>query len=241
MGMNDNQRILEIPHCGFGDLWAFTNYVCGLDEPLRVHKFKYNRDFSDLLIEMQSFLVTDKTMLFTEDSPNEYVPIARCFRSNYIGTKERWMGRRSGRISYQFDGRSDKEIKQMPTEEEEELLNWLSGKYKIVDVGNNMPMNDIIHNLANSEAFLGIPSGISHLANSVGLPVVIIMTKGLIEYENNMDTHLDFIYGNKPNMCFYRGARSLMRHAHFVQDFMVNRRSLIDGSYKSLRNNIMHL
>lgn len=66
----------------------------------------------------------------------------------------------------------------------------------------------------------------SHIANSVGLPNIVIFTERMVR-ANALPGQIKCVYGNKTNMVFYHGVDSLLNHPSFLEDFKVNSRRLI--------------
>lgn len=78
-------------------------------------------------------------------------------------------------ICYQFDGASTPELKNPPPAELALLLDWIhwSG-FEGVRLGLPMTIEQDLEALTNAVAFIGVDSGMSHLAHSVGTPTFIL-------------------------------------------------------------------
>lgn len=96
----------------------------------------------------------------------------------------RWNARQAHTtICYQFDGVSIADQKNPPPGELALLLDWIhrSG-FEAVRLGLPMTIEEDIVALANAVAFIGVDSGMSHIAHSTGTPTF------LLEYQNAVVT-----------------------------------------------------
>jgi len=100
-------------------------------------------------------------------------------RTPYQPTKRRWIPNASGTVCYQFDGKSwHRQNFRTPDEEfliirEIERLGW-----QAVRLGKEISQDSLsadIDRLANCEFFVGVDSGLSHVAYSVGTPILMVV------------------------------------------------------------------
>jgi len=114
-----------------------------------------------------------------------------CFGGSCWGTAVRpclvkQAARPTRSVSYQLDGRSSAHIKNAPASESVQLFNWAdSAQVSMVRVGLPLSVKECADVIAQSTAFVGVCSGMSMLALSVGVPVFIL------EY----DLKIDWWYG----------------------------------------------
>jgi ADP-heptose:LPS heptosyltransferase len=130
-------------------------------------------------------------------------------------------------VCYQFDGVSQKELKNLLPKEEKKVIDHLGNLgYNPVNVGGGKPLSYVVESMAASVGFIGVPSGMAHVANSVGVPNIVIFTeKMLLNYK--FHNYINRMYGNKPNMVFYHTIEPLLRHKTLFRDFNFNKRKLI--------------
>jgi ADP-heptose:LPS heptosyltransferase len=122
---------------------------------------------------------------------------------------------------------SQMNLKNLLPEDERRLLLHLGSRYRLINVGGKRPIAEVVEDLAGSDGFVGVPSGISHIANSVGVPNVVILTDKILEYHRGFDNYKNMVYWNKPNMVFYAGVGALMGDHEFIRDFPLRKRELI--------------
>jgi hypothetical protein len=89
----------------------------------------------------------------------------------YYPTHQQWRPGLRGLITYQIDGQSRPNETNPPERERAWLASgWSPPGVRVVRLGRPMSVTDIIQHLARSDAFIGVDSGIAHLAHSVGVP-----------------------------------------------------------------------
>ena len=98
------------------------------------------------------------------------------WNQEYFPTHLRWPGRRFyGRICYQIDGRTRPALTNPPSADVELLQGgWLPSGVELVCLGLPRSVTESVHLLATCDAFLGVDSGISHVAASVGVPMFLL-------------------------------------------------------------------
>ena len=169
---------------GFGDLWALTSYCCLLSqrEGQTVYLSKWStktmldreQEIRDILRSLddsytQNVVVTPER--FTLSSRFS----VRDHHDLYVPTKVRWTRNASRIISYQLETstphRPDRFCEPRLIED---LSDQLPG-YEFIELGKTQQstLNEIIEILSQSEVFVGIDSGMSHVAHSVGVPVFL--------------------------------------------------------------------
>lgn len=223
-----NEEVWGFPFCGLGDSWSIVSYLLKL--PIEIITCSRwcgtGNDLVDIIPLITSLLDTSKTFNIVDVKTKTFPNLLDCYKSNYCSSKEKWVGSNSNMICYQFDGLSDSKRKNLLPQDEIRLLKFLLDLgYTTVNIGGHKPLSQVIHTMANSAAFIGVPSGMSHVASSIiGLPNIIILTDKML---NCFDYFIKHVYGNKPNTMFYHGADSFLHHKSFLHDFEFNRRKLI--------------
>ncbi len=93
----------------------------------------------------------------------------------YFPTIHQWKRGSHRRICYQFDGRTRPSATNPPSSEVEAFLAfWVSEGYEAIRLGLPMSMTQSIRWLSVCDAFIGVDSGISHLAHSVQVPTFLL-------------------------------------------------------------------
>jgi hypothetical protein len=212
-----------------GDTWSCCSYILQREYKPRLNPCTMGRDYRGLVGLISSLLDTRNGFEYVEGEP-KYVPSHfSCYQHDYVPTKSKWSGGGSGKICYQFDGRSEGEDKNLSKEEEGELLDIWGRGYGVENLGGMRNLGEVVELMSGSELFVGIPSGMSHVAHSVGIPTVIILTEAMLKKYGGFGYYRQSVYCNKRNMVFYRGVRSLMVDSDFVINFGRNRGKLLEG------------
>ncbi len=169
------------PHnFGLGDHWA-TVSLCRFrgrqsGEPLRLATRSHGRDFSQRLHEIDDLLDdSDCGPRFIDAEPTHHFDGYHIWACPVVPTKTRWRNDpRSRAVVYQFDGESAAESKNPPDTEREKLLAWLRNVgFETVQLGKHLSLAECVEEAANAALFVGVDSGMSHVAHSVGVPVYL--------------------------------------------------------------------
>lgn len=181
----------------FGDRWSFVQYVLRQSEMTSqaVHfNTKYpGFDYDGEVLELASHLDSTGTLVPTSSRAYVRPSIGTTFRSPTVFTKRKWSGEDRGLVCYQFDGRYLANLKNLSPDEETEVFERLAGLgYRVENLGGMRPLGKIIELLSRAAFFVGVSSGISHVAISVGLPVHVILNK------ISRPWHEHCLYFNKP-------------------------------------------
>ncbi len=230
--------IYGLNYAGFGDQWASMNWLLRyVDSPMLSTIGMDGHNYNKTLTEIIDSLDTDKKVIFSSSKAHCVIKIKDGFGCNYLNTKTKWVGDKK-LICVQFDGKSQQELKNLDVNEELRLLKFLSNNYEVIDVGKRMPLMHVIENLSRASAFVGVPSGISHVARSVGLPIVLICQDKLekhINIKNKMDvkSYFKIIYGNT-DVLIYNNVDLLINHKNFLFDFHFNKNRLINLTDKPI-------
>jgi hypothetical protein len=190
---------------GFGDLWAITSYCCLLSrrEGQTVYLSKWStKSMLDREQEIREILrslddrYTQNVMVTTERFTMSSRFSVRDHHDLYVPAKVRWARNDSRIISYQLE---------TPTKHRPDrfchprLIEGLSDQlpdYEFIELGktHQSTVSEIIEILSQSELFVGIDSGMSHVAHSVGVPV-------FLKYH----AELDLCHPNKEYVAFRDG------------------------------------
>ena len=166
---------LHSSHLGFGDRWACANWFLRLSQRTRkVVLISTAAPWASEIVQIAPLLRSTGRIALSQRPPSIHLDYCDPFRLRYLKTVVGWKPNNSQFISYQFDGRSFGHLKNLPPGAEERLLAELVQLgYKPINV-NSRPALHAVEILARSAAFIGVPSGLSHVAFSVGTPCHVI-------------------------------------------------------------------
>lgn len=107
----------------------------------------------------------------------------------YFPSSRAWKDNDSHVVAYQLDGKSKGGQKNLPPDQKDMLLKYMSGLgFKMVplkfkdDEGEYMPITSWIDILTSAELFMGVCSGGLHLAHCVGTPRIAFVN----DYEHSL-------------------------------------------------------
>lgn len=200
-----------------GDIWAsVSDAIHNMKDRSEIY---FSEGCSDkvksLILEIVPLLKISPSVRFVKPTQDTIVVNEYCVQSHhkqYIPTKVQWKDR--------FKQRSAKRIKTICCQLDNprnrlwnserfldaKFMNKLKrkevnlfGKVEFVHLGKPMNLKTIIETIAESEHFIGIDSGISHLCHSVGLP------NTFIKYFKNRDGlgHRHDIHFYHPNKKYH--------------------------------------
>ena len=182
--MNKTNKIQRPYGRALGDCWSVINYFInyGLENNELInmslwyqkgHKIKRADKIKDILsllehneyIQVGEWKPTENKLHWNLGSAYPHIP-----------TKMTWEPNESRQICYQFDGKSKKGQKNFGSiEEAQNLVNYIQNLgFKTVQVGGNKTLEHCVQDMAESEAFIGIDSGMCYMAASVGVPMVLV-------------------------------------------------------------------
>lgn len=103
------------------------------------------------------------------------------FLLDYLPTRASWSPGPHGRACCQLTNAQLEQhcARAMKRHERLELEAWLEGRLEVVRLGKHMSLSECCEAMASSDLFVGIDSGMSHVAHSVGVPVLIHEWAGL--------------------------------------------------------------
>lgn len=176
---------------GLGDCWATVNYLFNksleLREEVVVSSWYYNRrkkkrDVNYKLNEIISLIDCDGKISVTDDEGDRYLSWKEVFSSPYLPSKIKWTPNDSKVFCYQFDGKSHK-CKNLPPKDEELVLKTMKDEgYETIRLGKHLSLKECLEIMSHSELFLGVDSGMMHVAHSSGVPTYIARNLRLAEH-----------------------------------------------------------
>jgi hypothetical protein len=156
---------------GLGDSWASVNYVGKCHGTLSVIT-KDNAVKTDMLNDIISLLGVQKNVNLSQQR-GDHSLTRMVWMSPYLPTVRRWKPGPFGRICYQFEGISNAHLKQPPQADFERLVSFAPG-FQFVRLGKPASLIESVELMYKSDLFLGICSGFSHIAHSMGIPTFLI-------------------------------------------------------------------
>lgn len=200
----------ETEACGFGDAFAVTNYLLRASERIKkpVRFACHNRDLRERVRFISTYLDTPGRINIVNARKQKILGYCEPFGVKFVRTKRRWRYNHWSKIvAYQFDGRHLAEEKNLPPDRVDYLVKQLKMMgYNPIDVGNHKPLGYVIDVLAKCRFFVGCPSGIAHVSQSVGNPIYVITKEMKRSYLNFM------------RRCQYRTAQVHM--TKYIFDFL---------------------
>ena len=100
------------------------------------------------------------------------------FCHEYLPTKQRWSAGIDRVICIQLDGRWQSELKNPNPAEKERLVAGLAtAGFTVKPIGQPMSLAECVDALATCACFIGVDSGMMHVANSVRCPRILIRNR----------------------------------------------------------------
>ncbi len=160
-----------------GDVWAFVNYC-----------IKYNHhelsatDVDGNPIDKKIYEIFENLdTSFEFDvcySDKKYATVNQfdAWSTVYIPTIVKWHQNNNGIITHQLDGgRLHADLKGISRDFKLDILQVMRSRgYVEQSVGGEFSLSECIKHMSESAFFIGIDSGMSHVAHSVGVPIILI-------------------------------------------------------------------
>jgi len=180
---------------GFGDLWAATSMFLTMseiyNEPVKIacmderisiiRPFLFSKgsiievnESPDVLIHSHQDTNQIKKLPFR--CPDLVVPWSVVFENRYLPTKNhRWSANHSRRIVTQFIPRYPNSSKCCSNNDLKLFEDFFKERnYQTTKLGLPYSIDEILKNMSEAEFFVGVCSGMSHVAHSVGIPINLI-------------------------------------------------------------------
>lgn len=163
-----------------GDHWATVSYLITrsyiLREEQQLSRYQHGVDFKERFQEILTLLQgPERSSVSLVDEPGTHEPDGYdVWAAPAWPTKPRWSPPKAGnnQVCYQFDGVSSAESKNPPPQDMDRILEAIGQGG--VRLGNHQTLAQIVALLSESSLFVGVDSGMSHIAHSVGTPVIIV-------------------------------------------------------------------
>ena len=185
-----NRKIWQNMYWHLGDCWFFCNAIMHMppqNGPIYVSAKaqEFNTDIRKNIEDILPLL---------ENKHNHKIEIVEpdtgaleAFHKNWqvmqpVPTKLNWLGLKTDRICYQFDGVWKGDLKN-PSKADLEFIFAGLKDYKLIKLGLPMTLAKIVTELAASTLFIGADSGMAHVAASVGIPSIVYLPEAVKEWK----------------------------------------------------------
>ena len=191
---------------GFGDRWAMCNYILRISEETGCKTLVSDHCRHDDVPHIMNNLASQGSYEFVSPKQTRMVDICDTYRIAFCPTKPyTWKANKNKLICYQLDGQYRSQDKNLNAQEHASLFYFLQKcGYEFADIGHRRFLNNSIRLLSRAEGFIGIPSGMSHVANSVGTPSFIICKPSM-----DIQFHKNCWYYRKTNVHLFNGVSEL--------------------------------
>ena len=166
-------------HFNLGDHWATANYLLtrswmNLEEQL-LSRYQHGKDYKARWDEIFSLLNgPERSQVTLVDDHGKHEPSGYAvWATPFWPTKITWDPlAKHETICHQFDGDSNASGKNPPDEDLPRILGSLKGTP--VKLGKHLSLAQCVEELSKAKYFVGCDSGMSHLAHSVGVPIIMV-------------------------------------------------------------------
>jgi len=163
---------------GMGDLWAYLSHLILTKSQEEISKYVGRNgrlvDKKDEILQiLNCFDEKSKIKISEDEGRNEVTFSVKNHKEPYCKTKVQWNNPKSKIISYQIYTMSTHNPERKMNQDEVNNFFFHMNKkgYECINLNNrSLSLLEICNILAMSKAFIGIDSGISHIAHSVGVP-----------------------------------------------------------------------
>jgi len=177
-----------------GDQWSTISFLYRISEaisaPIDMGQYYYSR-YSHETITKETYKLTKEILpLFDtkgkinliDQAAKTLLPWTVRFAYPYLKTKIKWNSKKTTNIvCFQFNAKSQKKLVYMDNEQIEKIQSFLKKLgYRVQKLGFNQSIEDIVNCLSTCTAFVGVDSGMSHIAHSVGAPIFMIANNRLL-------------------------------------------------------------
>jgi hypothetical protein len=164
-----------------GDTWAAVSWLLQQREAVLSEKTRSrgpSRSVRSLITEIADLLATEERISFAAGNDGEPLPEMECYQHEYLPTKRCWTGGAGRVVCLQLDGRWQSRRKNPKPEETARLIARLEAAGFVVQrLGQPMRLAECAEALATCYCFIGVDSGMMHVAHSVRCPRILIRNR----------------------------------------------------------------
>jgi len=160
-----------------GDVWAFINY-CLINEISSISSIAADGvSISGKISEIRPLIESDFTLDVTDEITTDFVDQWEAWNTKYLPTKIQHVGT-SNKFTHQLVGGRLFNDQKCVSQEWLDTFESCTTDFNVesVPVGGHLTLEQCISEMAASKFFIGIDSGMSHLAHSVGVPVILVQS-----------------------------------------------------------------
>lgn len=172
--------ILRPHQSHFGDLWASVNLAGRRGEAHKERQHLWSNGKASLLQEMVDVLAMPFPPVITDEAPTLSMTGPYVWNTIYYPTKAKWSQIEPHKtvVGQLGQGVSHAHLKNCPDEDQVLIKSYISRLgFTFVELGKHMSVQQCVAEASKAAFFVGICSGMSHLAHSVGLPMFIMKYK----------------------------------------------------------------
>jgi hypothetical protein len=166
---------------GLGDVWATIQLLARIQRPgpillSTVQHGQSLRAMQEAVLRAMDQQYFDNEIILVDDEPNTELDGYAVWAAPMIPAKHQWsLGPRDNKITVQFDGASTPELKNPPPGDIVTINLWAQRHgFAVVIAGKDLGLEKSIWAMRTSVLFVGICSGMSHVAHSVSVPTYIL-------------------------------------------------------------------
>ena len=171
-------------HFNLGDHWATLQHLITRSYVTReeqlLSRWQHGKDYGPRFEEMLALIGgPERAQVSVVDRPyNTELNGYDVWATPYWPTVRTWnpSHHHSG-VVYQFDGISSAEAKNPPEAELRDIMAYLRAWEDVTPLGKHMSLAEVVDELRQAKLFVGVDSGMSHIAHSVGVPTIIVEYK----------------------------------------------------------------
>jgi hypothetical protein len=164
-----------------GDTWAFVSWALQQEDVAVTEDARFGQRrgvVRPLLMEIAGLLATSASLRFVPGRGGGRPRGQECVEHEYLPTRRTWTPNESRTICVQLDGRYMSHRKNPSPSEQASLIEGLkSAGFAIAHVGLPLSLEDSIDALGGCYCFVGVDSGMMHVANSVRCPRILLRNR----------------------------------------------------------------
>lgn len=175
-----------------GDTWAAVSWLLQQSNVAlsnRTRRPGHGHDVVSLVMEIVSLFRTERELEIVPARRPSRIPEMTCLQHEYLPTRMQWRPNESRLICVHFDGSWQARRKNPREKEKRRFFAAINGAgFEVVVLGKALGLTACVSALATCYCFVGVDSGMMHVANSVRCPRILV---------RNRMTSIDAIYSGK--------------------------------------------
>lgn len=171
-----------------GDVWAFASY-CIQNELNPISSIAADgKPIVNKLTEIIPLLCSKGTT-WVDEPPTEIIDQWNVWKHEYLPTKKLWNPDScGGPVVHQLTGgRLHGDLKNLPDGDAKRIIESVGSE--TIELGAHFSLRECVEAMAAATVFIGIDSGMSHIAHSVGVPMIIVKNQFDLEPYHESKTY----------------------------------------------------